>query len=98
MSDAGIEAVNCVVLMNVVALLAPLTWIAEPGTKFAPLTVNVNPEPPATAPAGDNAESPGIGLFTVNARAALVPPPGVDTTIDNEPAVARSALVRTVDS
>ena len=98
MSDAGIEAVNCVALMNVVTLFAPLTWTVEPGTKFVPLTVNVNPEPPATTPAGDNAESPGIGLFTVNARAALVPPPGVDITIDNEPAAARSALVRTVDS
>lgn len=79
-------------------LFAPLTRTNAPGAKLEPLTVRVNPEPPAVALAGDMLVSDGTGLFTVKARDELVPPPGVATVIDNVAAVARSELVRAVDN
>ena len=78
--------------------MAPATLTTEPGTKFAPLTVNVNAGPPAVTLAGAIAASDGAGLFTVKESAALVPPPGVATVIDRTPAAARSAVVRVVES
>src|SRR5690242_339075 len=98
MSDAGIEALNWLELTKVVARFAPAILTTEPGTKFAPLTVNVNAGPPAVTLTGDMAASDGTGLLTVKARAALVPPLGVVTVMDSVPAKARSALVRVVES
>lgn len=77
---------------------APFTLTTDPATKLDPLTVNVKPEPPALTVVGDMVESEGAGLFTVKVRAELVPPPGVDAVIANDPAAARSLLVRVVES
>ena len=50
---AGIAAVNCVGLTNVVAGVAPPKLTVEDATKFVPLIVSVNAAPPATAVVGE---------------------------------------------
>ena len=47
MSLAGIAAVSCVALTNVVVRAAPFHCTTEPETKLLPLTVSVNAGPPA---------------------------------------------------
>ena len=78
--------------------MAPLTCTVEPATKLVPPTVRVKPEPPATALTGEIVESDGVGSLTVKLRGELELPPGVETVIDKEPAVERSALVSVVES
>ena len=85
-------------LTKVVERLAPFTLTTDPATKLDPFTVKVKPEPPALTVVGDMVESDGAGLLTVKVRAALAPPPGVEAVIANDPAVARSLLLRVVDS
>src|SRR5947209_4043331 len=51
-SLAGMLAVSCVLLMNVVDLPEPFTCTVDPLTKPVPLTVSVKLEPPATAEVG----------------------------------------------
>ena len=46
MLEAGIAAVNCVELTNVVAGAAPPKWAIEAATKFVPLIVSVKAAPP----------------------------------------------------
>lgn len=73
-SEAGIAAVNCVVLAKVVVRLAPLTFTTELGTKLPPVRVSVNPGLPAGTLLGDMLESEGTGLagvFTVRPTGAL---------------------------
>jgi hypothetical protein len=91
-SLAGIAAVSCVELTNVVVREEPLTSTTDPLTKPEPLTVNVKAPLPAVTLAGDTLVSDGAGLFTVNIKVGLVPPPGVGvkTVIDNVPAEAMS--------
>jgi hypothetical protein len=78
-------------LINVVLRLEPFTRTAEPETKLLPLRVKVNPALPALMLAGEMLESDGPGLVTVKVRDPLVPPPGVETAMERDPAVA-SAL------
>ena len=92
-SLAVIVAVSCVLLTKVVARSAPFTWIRDPLTKLLPLTVRVKAAPPAITVLGEMLVSDGTGLLTVKVRAPLVPPEGVFTVIDSEPATARSAAV-----
>jgi hypothetical protein len=91
-SPAGIAAVSWVELTKVVVREEPLTWTTDPATKPEPLTVSVKAPLPAVTLAGDTLVSDGAGLFTVNVKVALVPPPGVGvkTVIDNVPAEAMS--------
>jgi hypothetical protein len=92
MSLAGIAAVSCVALTNVVVRFAPFTWTVDPLTKFEPLAVSVNAGPPAVAVLGEMLVSDGAVLLTVKFNDPDVPPPGVGlkTVMDNVPAEATS--------
>jgi len=92
MSLAGIAAVTCVPLTNVVVRLEPLTWTTAPFAKFEPLAVNVKPGPPAVALLGEMLARDGGEFVTVNVTAAEVPPPGagLKTVIERAPAEAMS--------
>src|ERR1700733_7260289 len=50
---AGISAVNCVALTNVVTAADPLNVTAEAATKLVPFTVSVKPAPPAALLSGE---------------------------------------------
>lgn len=93
MSVAGIVAVNCVALTNVVGLADPLKFTIDAATKFVPVTVSVKPDPPAVAPFGLSNVTVGTGLFTVNGELPDAPPPGTGfvTHTLNVPAAAMSA-------
>jgi hypothetical protein len=58
---AGIAAVNCVELMNVVWRANPPKLTADPETKLAPFTVSVKSAPPAGVLFGEIADTAGIG-------------------------------------
>jgi hypothetical protein len=53
MLEAGMAAVNCVELTNVVAAVAPPKSTIEVAMKFVPLIASVNAAPPATALFGE---------------------------------------------
>jgi hypothetical protein len=81
-----------------VLLFEPFTCTTAPFTKFEPFTVSVKAPLPAMAVVGDRLESDGnglAGLVTVKGRDPLVPPPGVDTEMERDPADA-SALAGSV--
>ena len=65
-SAAVIAAVNCVVLMNVVVLAAPLNFTTDGDTNPVPFTVRVKAAPPAVALAGEREITVGEGLLMVN--------------------------------
>jgi len=98
-SLAGIAAVICVALTNVVgsAFGAPPTekFTTEVETNFVPFTVSVNAAPPGACdlPAAFTPVMVGAGLFTVNATAFDAPPPGTGfvTVTFGVPPVAISA-------
>ena len=78
-SPAEIVALRWVLSMKVVARVVPFQRIKEPLMKFVPVTLRVNPEPPADAEFGLMFESVGAGLttaFVVKVRPLDVPPPG----------------------
>ena len=52
MRAAGTVAVSCVAETNVVVSAVPFQFTVEIAAKFVPLTVNVNPGPPAVAQVG----------------------------------------------
>src|SRR5882762_5030078 len=91
-SVAGIAAVSCVALTNVVVRVAPFHLTVLPLTKPVPFTVSVKAGPLTSALLGVRPVSVGAGLFTVNVCAAEVPPPGagVTTVTDAVVAAARS--------
>src|SRR6267143_5645078 len=95
MSAAVIVAVSWMALTNVVVRAAPFHCTVLPLTKPLPLTVSVKAAPPAVALVGDTDVSVGAGLFSENACAAVVPPPGVGVTTVTlaVPAAAMSAAV-----
>jgi len=72
MAAAGMAAVNCVALTNVVLRTVPPKLTIEAATKFVPLIVSVKPAPPAMALLGEIVVIVGVGLvLTVE----VVPPP-----------------------
>jgi hypothetical protein len=76
MSAAGMAAVNCVELTNVVVDAAPPKLTREPATKFVPLIVSVKARPPATALFGEIVVIVGLGLGVgVGLAVEAVPPP-----------------------
>src|SRR5205085_2127532 len=80
MSEAGIAAVSCVALTNVVVRVAPFHLTVLPLTKPVPATVSVKAGPLTSALLGVRPVSVGAGLFTVNVCPAEVPPPGAGVT------------------
>src|SRR5438309_7585428 len=98
MSAGVIAAVSWVAETRVVARFAPFQRTTELPTKLVPVTVNVNPGPPAGAEAGFSPVVVGTGLLPavmVNVCALDVPPPGagVNTVTAAVPATATSAAV-----
>jgi hypothetical protein len=95
MSAARIVAVNCVAEPNVVALSVPFHRTTELLMKLEPVTVSVNPAPPAIAEVGLILVRPGTGLAAVIVKFTPldVPPPGagLNTVTLAVPAVAMSA-------
>src|SRR3989449_394139 len=65
MSPAEMAARNSVPLTNVVVRFEPFQRILDDATKFVPLTVSVNPAPPAVALLGASAAGIGTGLVPV---------------------------------
>ena len=61
-----------------VVRFAPFQRTLELGTKPVPLTVSVNPAPPAVIEAKLRLVLAGTGLLIVRVRALDVPPPGVE--------------------
>jgi hypothetical protein len=71
----------------------PPKWTTAPLTRLVPVTVKVNPAPPAVAINGERLEVVGTGLLTVKVSAGVeVPPPGAGfvTVTDLVPAVVIS--------
>jgi hypothetical protein len=62
MAAAGMVAVNCVVLTNVVVSADPPKLTTEAATKFVPLTVSVKAVPPAAVLPGEIVVIVGVGL------------------------------------
>jgi hypothetical protein len=75
---AGTDAVNWVVLMNVVVSTVPFQCTTEPDENPVPFTVRVNPAAPAVAVFGLMALMTG-GAVTVNVTVFDVTPP--DSTV-----------------
>jgi hypothetical protein len=61
---------------NVVVRFNPFQRTTEPATKPLPLTVSVNPAPPAVVEVGLRLVVAGTGLLIVKVRTLEVPPPG----------------------
>jgi hypothetical protein len=92
MSLDEIVAVIWLALTKLVVRLLPFHCTVDPCTKPEPLTVRVNPGPPAIELDGATEVPIGPGLLMENTRGAEVPPPGagVNTVIWTVPAVAMS--------
>jgi hypothetical protein len=84
---AGTAAVSCIAEAKVVVSAEPFHNTASPETKLVPLTVRMNPEPPAVALAGDSELTVGVGggggVVTVN----------VTVTVPGEPCAPESVRV-----
>jgi hypothetical protein len=96
MSPAGMDAVSCVALTNVVVAATPLKLTAAPLTKPEPVTVRVKPVLPAVALLGESVVMTGGGLVTEKLMAGVeVPPPGAAlvTVTGKLPAAAISVVV-----
>jgi len=77
MSPGSIAAVSREADRKVVGRSPPFQRTVDVGTKPVPVTVSVNPGPPADAADGLKPVTVGAGLFTLNVCAFEVPPPGV---------------------
>jgi hypothetical protein len=80
MAAAGMAAVNCVALTNVVIGAIPPKLTVEAATKFVPLTVRAKGALPASTPVGEIIVIVGtrfVLLVMVKFAAFEVPPPGV---------------------
>jgi hypothetical protein len=82
MSDARIDAVNCVALTNCVTRATLLIFTVAPFWKFVPFTVSVNPWPPITASFGLIVLIAGsVGDATITVTLFELPTVGVATVI-----------------
>jgi hypothetical protein len=90
MSLARIAAVSWALLLNVVLRFEPFTRTTEPGTKLLPVTVNVNPELPAVALAGEILANDGCGLLMASDSVPVVEPSGLITPMARLPVEAMS--------
>jgi len=90
MAAAGIAAVNCAALTNVVARATPAKFTTEPATKFLPFTVRVKAAPPVSALFGEIVVI--VGPVMVNVKELEAPPPGagLKTVMAAVPATAMS--------
>src|SRR5260370_37454198 len=70
MPAAGIAAVNCGGLTNVVGRATPAKSTTEPVKKFEPFTVRVKAAPPLSALFGEMVVIAGMGLVTLTAANA----------------------------
>jgi hypothetical protein len=75
-SDAKIEAVNCVELMNCVTRLRTPKYTSAPLAKLFPFTVRLNAVLPSTAPLGLKEVIDGSGYSTRTGMVFELPPPG----------------------
>src|SRR5436309_15107698 len=76
MSLEEMAARNSVLLTNVVVRSEPFQRTTDGAAKLAPLTVSVNPAPPAVALLGESEPAVGAGGLIVNVRALDVSPIG----------------------
>jgi len=93
-SEAGIAAVNCVALTNVVARFDPLHCTCDPATNPLPFNVSVKALELIAAEGGWMALNTGTGLAVmVKETPPAVPPPGSGfaTVTVADPAAATSA-------
>jgi hypothetical protein len=90
MAAAGIAAVNCAALTNVVARATPAKFTTEPVKKFLPFTVRVKAAPPVSALFGEIVVI--VGPVMVNVKELEAPPPGagLKTAMAAVPATAMS--------
>jgi len=79
MAAAGISAVNCPVLTNVVVRATPAKFTTESAAKFEPFTVRVKAAPPVAALVGEIVAI--VGPVMVNAKELEAPPPGTGLKI-----------------
>jgi len=80
MLEAGMAAINCVELMNVVAGADPPKLTVEDATKFVPAIASVKAAPPASILFGEIAVIVGVGLGDPEEE-PLLPPPHPQTQI-----------------
>jgi hypothetical protein len=73
-SGAAISALNCVLLIKVVARSCPFNRTAEAGTKPEPVTVRIKLDLGATLAEGDKELSAGTGFMTVTVAALEASP------------------------
>src|SRR2546427_1836382 len=94
-SLAGMEAVPCVELTNVVVRGEPLKFTTDVETKLVPFTVMVNAASPTFLLVGEMLVVIGTRLFTVRTWRFDVPPlgAGLMTVIGHEPPPATDAPV-----
>ncbi len=85
---AGTVAVNCAELTNVVESPVPFHCTVAPERKLVPLTVNVNPAPPAIAEVGLKLLIVGVGALMGNATAVDGVPPVLTAVMLALPALA----------
>src|SRR5579864_7419919 len=87
MRPAGITALTCVALTKVVARAVLLKDATAPLRNPVPVTVRVNPGPPAVVDDGDMDVMVGVGGAMVNARVLEMSRPSVAIT-DADPGCA----------
>jgi hypothetical protein len=74
MSELGIDAVNCVLLLKVVETVMvaePTHATIHPLAKFVPLTVSIKPAPPALVLVGEMEVIVGFAGLVVSASAGM---------------------------
>src|SRR5580658_1535992 len=89
-------ACSDVALLNEVARAAPFQSTTESTRKFVPVTVSVNPPPPAVALLGAMEVIVGMtgGVGKIEKfRGGVVPPPEFTTVTGTTPALATSVVV-----
>jgi hypothetical protein len=92
MSEAGTEAVTCVLLTKVVVRALPFQETTDDDKKPAPESVRVVAPAPAITLAGVIAVIDGTGLFTVKLIALEVPPAGIGLETATAPTAPRDSL------